>query len=138
MDLIDTYMAKYRNELIRPECRGKGPKFLFPKPDGTQKVPRVFADCICRVMQRELGIPLNIHLFRHIGCFFYLRSHPGQIDVMRRVLGHRDATTTMRFYAFIEQSDAFRLFDEHILNMRNEVLRPGRRRSFSGRVGARQ
>lgn len=135
--LIDIYMAKYRNLLIRPECCGKGPRFLFPKPDGTRKVPRVFADCICRVMERELGIKFNIHLFRHIGCYLYLRSHPGQIDVMRRVLGHRDATTTMRFYAFIEQSDAFRMFDEHILNIRNEALRPGRR-SLSGRVGARQ
>jgi len=36
---------------------------------------------------RELGIKFNVHLFRHLGCFLYLRSHPGQIDVMRRVLG---------------------------------------------------
>ena len=57
-----------------------GTRLLFPKPDGTRKVPRVFADCICRVMERELGIKFNIHLFRHIGCFLYLRSHPGQLD----------------------------------------------------------
>ena len=125
--LIDLYAAKYRNLLIRPDCRGKTPRFLFPAPDGTPKVGRVFADAICRVLQRELGITFNIHLFRHLSCCLYLQSHPGQIDVMRRVLGHRDATTTLRFYAFVEQSDAFRAFDKHVLRMREEAMRPGRR-----------
>lgn len=84
-------------------------------------------------MRRELGIKFNIHLFRHLGCFLYLRSHPGQIDVMRRVLGHRDGETTQRFYASIEQSDAFRMFDRHILQIREEALRPSGKRSARGK-----
>lgn len=127
VDLIDVYMAKYRNELIHPEYRGKGPRFLFPRHDGMPKVGKVFAKGICRVLERELGIKFNIHLFRHLSCYLYLKSHPGQIDVMRRVLGHRDSATTLRFYAFIEQSDAFRMFDEHVLQTRKEFLRPSRR-----------
>jgi len=79
------------------------------------------------VLERELGLKFNIHLFRHLGCFLYLKSHPGQIDVMRRVLGHRDPTTTMRFYAHVEQSDAFRAFDTHILQLREEASRPVKR-----------
>lgn len=122
--LIDLYLTKYRNHLIEPQHRGTGPRFLFPKSDGTPKVGRVLADGICKVMERELGIKFNMHLFRHLGCFLYLRSHPGQIDVMRRVLGHTDGQTTMRFYASIEQSDAFRMFDSHVLQIREEVLRP--------------
>jgi integrase len=135
MALIDVYLAKYRNELIKPECRGRGPRFLFPKPDGTVKVGKVLADGICRVLRRELGIEFNVHLFRHLGCYLYLKAHPGQIDVMRRVLGHKDGMTTMRFYAFIEQSDAFRMFDTHILQIRDEALRP-RRRTAMARKGA--
>jgi integrase len=127
MALIDLYMAKYRNLLIAPQCRGTGPRYLFPRADGSPKVGRVFADGICSVMQRELGIKFNMHLFRHLGCYLYLRSHPGQLDVMRRVLGHRDGETTIRFYAFVEQSDAFRLFDTHVLRIRDEALRPGRK-----------
>ena len=80
-----------------------------------------------RVLERELGIKFNMHLFRHLGCFLYLRSHPGQIDVMRRVLGHSDAETTIRFYASIEQSEAFRRFDSHVLQLRENSLRPSRR-----------
>ncbi len=126
MALIDLYLAKYRNHLIQPEHRGSGPRFLFPRPDGSAKVGRVLADAVCNVLLRELGTKFNVHLFRHLGCFLYLRSHPGQIDVMRRVLGHRDGETTRRFYAFVEQSDAFRLFDAHVLRIRDDALRPSR------------
>ena len=127
MALIDLYMAKYRHVLIDPHCRGKNGRYLFPKSDGTPKDGRVFADAICRILQRELGIRFNMHLFRHLGCYLFLRSHPGQLDVMRRVLGHTDATTTMRFYAHVEQSDAFRLFDNHVLRIREEAIRPTRK-----------
>lgn len=126
MDVVDLYVAEYRNLLISPESRGRKPRILFPMTDGQAKAGRVLADSICRILQRELGITFNMHLFRHLGCYLYLRAHPGQIDVMRRVLGHRDATTTMRFYAFIEQSDAFRIFDQHVLQIRKEMLRPSR------------
>jgi hypothetical protein len=33
----------------------------------------------------------------------------------------------LRFYASIEQSDAFRLFDSHVLQVREEALRPSRK-----------
>ncbi len=137
MALIDLYLTKYRSHLIKPQFRGKGPRFLFPKPDGTTKVGRVLADGILRVLQRELGIKFNMHLFRHLGCFLYLRSNPGQMDVMRRVLGHRDVATTMRFYASIETSDAFRQFDTHVLQVREEALRPSRRRAGRDDRGSR-
>jgi integrase len=131
--LIDLYLAKHRAHLIEPEHRGRGPRFLFPTSDGSAQVGRNLGTAISSLMLRELGIAFNVHLFRHLGCFLYLRSHPGQIDVMRRVLGHKDANTTMRFYASVQQSDAFQLFDTHVLQIREEAMRP--RRSGSPRHG---
>jgi integrase len=124
--LIDLYLAKYRNELILPEHRGTGPRYLFPRPDGIAMSGKSLAFTICYALWRDLGIKFNVHLFRHLGCFLYLRSHPGQLDVMRRVLGHRDGETTRRFYAFVEQSQAFQLFDQHVLNLRDSALRPSK------------
>jgi integrase len=126
MALIDLYIAKYRNELIKPEHRGQKPRFLFPRADGTAMSGKVLAGITCDMLMRELGIHFNMHLFRHLGCYLYLRSHPGEMDVMRRVLGHQDGETTRKFYAFVEQSDAFRVFDAHVLGIREEALRPGR------------
>ena len=128
MALIDLYLAKYRNELIKPEYRARKPRFLFPKQDGTAKERDILGMTICNVMQKELGTKFNVHLFRHLGCFLYLKSHPGEIDVMRRVLGHRDVATTTTFYASIEQSEAFHRFDTHILQLREDSLRPSRRK----------
>jgi len=137
MALIDLYLAKHRGQFIAPEHRGHGSRFLFPTRDGTAKGARNLAAALCSVLLRELGINFNIHLFRHLSCFLYLRSHPGQIDVMRRVLGHKDAEMTMRFYAHVEQSDAFRMFDAHVLHLRDEALRPSRTKAVPRR-GARR
>ena len=125
--LIDLYLSKYRNQLILPDCRGRTPRYLFPGQEGGAVAQRYLGNTVGDALERELGIQFNIHLFRHLGCYLYLRSHPGQMDVMRRVLGHRSVTTTERFYAFIEQSDAFRMFDQHVLRMREDFLRPGRK-----------
>jgi integrase len=125
--LIDLYLAKYRNQLIQPRHRGGTPRFLFPRPDGTVQSGKTLATLVCNVLLRELGIAFNIHLFRHLGCFLFLRSHPGQIDVMRRVLGHRKEETTRRFYSYVDQSDAFKLFDTHVLRIREDALRPRRK-----------
>ena len=69
-----------------------------------------------------------MHLFRHLGCYLFLKQNPGQYDVMRRVLGHKHVETTMRFYAEIEQSEAFRLFDQNVLQLREDAMRPSGRR----------
>jgi len=135
--LIDLYLAKYRNQLIDPEFRGTSPRFLFPRADGTAKVGRMLADAICTVLRRELGTKFNVHLFRHLSCFLYLRSHPGQMDVMRRVLGHRNEETTRRFYSYVEQSDAFRLFDANVLRIREDALRP-RQKAPAPRKGSKR
>jgi integrase len=124
--LIDHYLARYRNELILPERRGSAPRYLFPQPDGSPVRGKNLAQAICYLLKRELGITFNVHLFRHLGCFLYLRTHPGQLDVMRRVLGHKDGDTTRKFYAFIEQQQAFQLFDQFMLNVRDSALRPTR------------
>ena len=129
MALLDLYVRKYRNLLIDPEYRGRPDRYLFPKPDGTAKAGKVLAASVCGVMHRELGIEFNMHLFRHLGCFLFLQRNPGQFDVMRRVLGHRHVETTMRFYAEVQQSEAFRLFDRNVLQLREEALRPRGRRN---------
>ena len=74
MALIDLYMQKYRNLLIKPECRGRPERFLFPAPDGNAKVGKIWRVQSADVMQRELGIEFNMHLFRHLGCYLFLKQ----------------------------------------------------------------
>jgi len=53
-----------------------------------------------------LGLPFNLHLFRHAGTKIYLDVRPGQYGIPQRVLGHRSSTTTMSVYAGTETKAA--------------------------------
>ena len=78
-----------------------------------------------------MGLDFNFHLFRHLGCMLYLKTHPDGFEVMRRVLAHRQIETTIRFYAEIQQTQAFAEFDRTILSLRSSKpkARPARRRT---------
>jgi hypothetical protein len=123
MALLDLYMAKYRNHLIEPQYRGTGLRYLFPRPDGTLKTPRVFAVSICPIMRRELGIKFNMHLFRHLGCLTCV-AIPGSSTSCAAFSATRMARPQCGS-RFIEKSDAFRLFDSCAADPR--ALRPSRR-----------
>jgi integrase len=58
---------------------------------------------------------VNAHLFRHIGSKLFLDANPGGYEVIRRVLGHKKISTTMRFYTGFEGKAAARHFDQVIL-----------------------
>jgi integrase len=126
--LIDEYLHFYRKALIKPECRHNQPIHLFPTPDGKTKSGKVLAQIVCDALKAVLGIEFNFHLFRHIGCYLYLKQRPGDYETMRRVLAHRNIETTARFYAEMEKEEAFRTFDHVMLELREsrqfEMPRP--------------
>ena len=67
------------------------------------------------------GLTINPHLFRHLGAHLYLQAHPGGYETVRLVLGHKDITTTTRFYTGPEMAAAVRHFQQTILNSRDMV-----------------
>jgi integrase len=74
-----------------------------------QTVPRVLmAD------KKEIGLTINMHLFRHIAAQIWLHSHPGQHEVVKRLLGHSALSQTLNVYAGFEAGTSARLFAEVI------------------------
>ena len=59
---------------------------------------------------RELGFPINPHLFRHLAATLYLSEYPGQYEVVRSVLGHSRTSSTIAVYAGFEPETAARLY----------------------------
>lgn len=136
VELIERYLAEYRGHLIGEKNRSDNPRYLFPKFNGQAKSGKVIAGSVCETLQAELGLDFHFHLFRQLGCFLYLKNHPDGFEVMRRVLAHRQIETTVRFYAEIQQSDAFREFDRAILSLRTgkpPSRRPGATKAKGGR-----
>ena len=109
--LIDRYINVFRPHL------GNGHKsdWLFP---GDQKArsPRHASVAIAARMEREIGMRVTAHQFRHAAAALILREHPGHYEFVRRVLGHLSVQTTIRFYIGLEGYQASEHFGRLVEN----------------------
>jgi len=117
-DLIHRYIKDFRHLLIDSLFLATGPTYLFPTSEGKPMTGKNLAFSICKMLKSELGLEFNIHLFRHVACFLYLKQNPNGYETMRKTLGHKQLTTTINYYAELEQLEAFQNFDETILLLR--------------------
>ncbi len=58
------------------------------------------------------------HRFRHAAAKIFLDRNPGQYEVVRQFLGHKDIKTTIAFYAGTESASAARYYAQTILGIR--------------------
>jgi len=57
---------------------------------------------------------MNVHLFRHAASKFHLQVHPEDVESVRRLLGHKSLSTTIRAYTELKAASAFRRYDDLI------------------------
>jgi integrase len=114
--LLFAYLDSYRPSI----ADAPGP-YLFPSPSGGRRSNTPFAKSISDFIFRETGLKMNVHLFRHLVGKLYFAEHPEDVETVRRVLGHRSSTTTLRSYAELRTDDAFRRYDL-TLAMQKEAL----------------
>jgi integrase len=62
----------------------------------------LFSKQITERIQKAVGLRITVHQFRHAAAAIYLKHHPGDYETVRRVLGHRSLTTTVKFYCGLE------------------------------------
>ncbi len=97
-ELIDEYVHEFRPTLLR----GSNSNWLFPGGNGGSKNDQLFSDQITARIQKAVGLRITIHQFRHAAAAIYLKHHPGDYETVRRVLGHRNLGTTIKFYCGLE------------------------------------
>ena len=126
---LDVYLNLYRPVL----CKGAS-RYLFPALDGGMRSVIGFSGGLSRFIKQQTGLDINAHLFRHIAAKLYLDENPGDIETVRRMLGHRSTETTLKYYAEHRNTEAFRAYDITINKLRNDPDRftIGRRRSARG------
>ena len=101
-DLIDEYIHEFRPPLLR----GANASWLFPGEGSKPKNKLLFGTQITWRIQKAVGLRVTPHQFRHAAAAIYLKHHPGDYETVRRVLGHRDIQTTIRFYCGLETMQA--------------------------------
>jgi site-specific recombinase XerD len=114
MRLIDHYMAKFQ-AILAGEHAGS---LLFPSPSGGAKRDNNLRSQITGFIWKRLGIEINPHLFRHLAAMIFLEAHPGQYEQVRRLLGQKNLTTTVTFYAGLETRSATDQYQKVVLRAR--------------------
>lgn len=106
--LIDEYVHDYRPYLVH----GRNEDWLFPGAGSGPKGKTTLSAQVTERIQREIGVRLTVHQFRHLAAAKILERFPGNYELARRLLGHRSIQTTMRFYVGLETTQATRLYGD--------------------------
>lgn len=105
------YNDKFRHLLTR----ANGPALFPMKGNGAPRDPSNLSKDIKALIDRETGLTVHTHLFRHLAAFLYLRERPGAFETVRRLLKHKTQRTTMTFYADLSNQWAHEHYDEVVL-----------------------
>jgi integrase len=117
VQLLDRYLARGR-PVLAPH---PGP-WLFPgAAAGEPKTAQALRQRVKDATERELGLRLTPHQFRHACGLVYLTAHPGGHEVVRHLLGHRSIATTIKHYAGLGTAAALRRYDAVVLERRQET-----------------
>jgi integrase len=110
---IDQYIHQYRPQLMR----GFNHDHLFAGGVRGPKLTRSLSGQISERLWKELGLEITPHQFRHAAAYIMLKADPGNYELVRRVLGHRNIATTRNFYIGLETLEATRLFSEIVTDL---------------------
>jgi hypothetical protein len=110
---IELYIRDFRPVLLR----GSNAPLLFPggKGDGHTKCASTLSDQITKRIEKELGFRITAHQFRHAAAAIILKNEPGNYELVRRILGHRNVQTTINFYVGLETMESSKQFGEMIM-----------------------
>jgi integrase len=100
--IIDEYIHQFRSILLR----GSNELWLFPGENGGSKDAKTLSEQITKRVEKATGLRITTHQFRHAAAAIWLKYHPGDYETVRRVLGHRNIQTTIKFYCGLETMQA--------------------------------
>ena len=117
LTLLQLYLATYRPLLLGV---AEDNQKLFISRNGTQKRPEQLSTQITLFLEEHMGLRINIHLFRHLAAYLFLRAYPGEYEPVRQLLGHKSVTTTVAFYTGLEQLDTNKRYDAVLKGYRDQ------------------
>ena len=105
----------------RPFLLDSESDYLFPGKNGGHINVGYFGQKVGDFVEREIGVRVTGHRFRHVCGFLYLQDNPNGYEVVRLLLGHKKISTTIRHYAGAEVDEAHQRFDDFMARRRTEI-----------------
>jgi integrase len=109
--MIDEYVYDFRPIVLR----GRNDDWLFPGQRGGAKRSTLFSGQIKQRIYQTTGLRMTAHQFRHAAGALILQSRPGEYELVRRLLGHRNVQTTIKAYIGLENIHASEIFSKIVL-----------------------
>jgi integrase len=117
-ELIDEYIDDYHPTLLR----GSNDLWLFPGQKRAIKNSRTLSLQVTDRIIKATGLRLTVHQFRPAAAAIFLKHRPGEYELVRRILGHRNIETTRNFYIGLENVQASEIFGDIIRDRLNKSL----------------
>jgi hypothetical protein len=106
--IINEYVHDFRPALMR----GSNADWLFPGESGEHKDKISFSTQIVERVQKSTGLRITVHQFRHAAGALILKHRPGEYELVRRILGHKSLSTTMKFYLDLNTTQASEIYTD--------------------------
>jgi integrase len=106
---------------FRPFSAAVGNPYLFPGKGLGPMTRAGLRDTLKAITDERLGIAINPHAFRHLAGYIFLKEYPGHYEEVRKLLGHKSITTTVRSYCGLEGESAAVRFDKIIEDQRQTL-----------------
>jgi Phage integrase family len=116
--LIDEYVHDFRPALLR----GRNEDWLFPGQRSGAKGKVSFSGQITERVYKATGLLMTVHQFRHAAGAIILKRRPGEYELVRRLLGHRNVQTTINAYVGLENIQASEIFSEMVMEHMEDEL----------------
>ena len=116
--LIDEYVHDFRPALLR----GRNEDWLFPGQRGGAKGKISFSGQITKRIYKATGLRMTVHQFRHAAGAIILQRRPGEYELVRRLLGHRNVQTTINAYVGLENIQASEIFGKIVMEHLGDEL----------------
>lgn len=121
-EIITKYIHDFRPTLLR----GRNEDWLFPGQRRGAKQKVSFSGQITDRIYDATGLRITVHQFRHAAGAIILKHRPGEYELVRQLLGHRNVQTTIRAYVGLEGIQASEIFGNIIAE---EVRKNSERRT---------
>ena len=115
-ELLDVYTTTFRPRLVKTPS-----PWLFPGENGGRRPPGGFGTQIRDLIHKETGIQMTVHQFRHLAAKVYMDRHPGGLETVRRLLGHKSIATTEHFYHELDAALSSRRYAQVIAERLEET-----------------
>jgi hypothetical protein len=113
--LIDKYVHEFRPVLLR----GRDEDVLFPGLRAGAKGKITFGTQLTDRILKHTGLRITAHQFRHAAAALILQRHPGNYELVRLILGHRNVQTTIRCYIGLKEIQATQIYGNLIRDRLN-------------------